>query len=1084
MVEHPVKAKYMTLSVWRYSFFFVCLGVWVWGCSPTTKPDCRDAKDCGPAQVCRLGLCVQKEVQERDGEEPTFSEPRPEPKLEPEPALETTDVENSDGGSAREVVQEQPPTEALGCKTNERRPCYTGEKGSQDVGECRTGIQFCDAEGKWGPCNREVTPKAEVCDGKDNDCDGRVDEDLKSTPCIKQQGVCKGAMQRCAGEKGWRLCEVTDYQKHNAAYELLEKSCDGKDNDCDGVIDALAYTETCTVSSQTSDCSKGHKVCDKGQAVCRPIYQQQPAEICGNQIDDNCDGQVDETSSCQTLVLPAKPSDYSVASDGSVLITSLLPGRKANIVCAKPDGTTIKVLNTQNLDPLQDSQLVQNIAVHGTWFLPQSGRHLVFWSYSLKAPKAPLPTRHYFQFFDATCKPLGTRQSIASTKILDIAIAPNDVFVVAHAPKEGVVELLRFDKTGKPTSTSLSLLPAQGADCLKTSVATYLKVAINTKGQGVVACYKSDLSGSVFFRRFQANSLTFTDSQYQLEQASKSGASGTLALSINSQGEFHLSWNKKSSRDRYHTFHNASGQRQKLVLLPSGIYGVIRPDILGNDFVWGNEDKQVWYRYNPKGVELRRVYAKYSMLRFSPSGVVYGIQRKASFVLHTRFLSLSGKAPSYVCHPYTQRDCSSEGFLSKLSPPCKAGRQICRGDGQGWSLCQGEVLRVAEQCNDQKDNDCDGKVDEDCTNFSVVGPPDLHAFEVAFDGSVVSVYWNGSTLIGNCYRPDRSIRRGAITISQPLAQPTASAVSFSLRMAYTSKHFLVTWSEQISTGVGERVMSRLYDKDCLPVTPAFEWPTQHTYQAGSGLRLHSTAIDHNGNFALLGRDLERKYLYLHLYNNKGVQQGKDLAVDPQGAHCHNSHPRVALHPTNQTGLVLCLRGALGKLSSGLSIRRFHLTKGFLSPAPVSLPSFTSKLFVGFVPLVNINAQDELAVRWQDRDNLYLSSYDASTKHLNTVKYAALSLRKAVAVSNHAQLLRWDNDFVVSFAPRNSHNDSGTQAHWYRYTSRGQLVNKASVSNTTKNHWLFTEWRDSFRRSANKVFLQKGKTIQIDTVSFR
>ncbi len=60
--------------------------------------------------------------------------------------------------------------EALGrCSEGETRACGLSE------GECRRGQQGC-AAGYWGDCVGAVVPAPEQCDGKDNDCNGRIDD--------------------------------------------------------------------------------------------------------------------------------------------------------------------------------------------------------------------------------------------------------------------------------------------------------------------------------------------------------------------------------------------------------------------------------------------------------------------------------------------------------------------------------------------------------------------------------------------------------------------------------------------------------------------------------------------------------------------------------------------------------------------------------------------------------------------------------------------------------------------------------------------------------------------------------------------
>ena len=63
----------------------------------------------------------------------------------------------------------------------------------------------------------EVGEKS-LCDGLDNDCDGKVDEDV---------GVCQGQREEiCSSPEG----NYSGIEGH----EPDEQSCDGVDNDCDG----------------------------------------------------------------------------------------------------------------------------------------------------------------------------------------------------------------------------------------------------------------------------------------------------------------------------------------------------------------------------------------------------------------------------------------------------------------------------------------------------------------------------------------------------------------------------------------------------------------------------------------------------------------------------------------------------------------------------------------------------------------------------------------------------------------------------------------------------------------------------------
>ena len=70
------------------------------------------------------------------------------------------------------------------CISPETKPCGT------DIGECQKGIIIC-IDGNWSECTTENGPKEEICDNKDNDCDGQTDEgfDDLGNLCFKGLGV-------------------------------------------------------------------------------------------------------------------------------------------------------------------------------------------------------------------------------------------------------------------------------------------------------------------------------------------------------------------------------------------------------------------------------------------------------------------------------------------------------------------------------------------------------------------------------------------------------------------------------------------------------------------------------------------------------------------------------------------------------------------------------------------------------------------------------------------------------------------------------------------------------------------------------
>jgi hypothetical protein len=131
-----------------------------------------------------------------------------------------------------DAMQCRPITGSCTCVENGKVKACSVKNG---FGEC-IGTTTCATTGGdlgWSAC-AAPTPAAEVCDGKDNDCDGAIDGqdfslDFTTTPTASE--ACSNG-PACLGQ--W-ACLGAEW--HCGAPPATEEKCDGADNDCDGSID-------------------------------------------------------------------------------------------------------------------------------------------------------------------------------------------------------------------------------------------------------------------------------------------------------------------------------------------------------------------------------------------------------------------------------------------------------------------------------------------------------------------------------------------------------------------------------------------------------------------------------------------------------------------------------------------------------------------------------------------------------------------------------------------------------------------------------------------------------------------------------
>ncbi len=240
----------------------------------------------------------------------------------PSPEIACDGIDNNCNGQ----VDENDPLSTEVCYPGGTAGCDLAS--GQCVGQCAFGHMAC-ASNKMGlTCVGSHVPVAESCNRKDDDCDGQIDEDFPTLgqPCNEQS--CQGAGQFVCNAAGNDVeCTVT-------ATGPTPEVCDGRDNDCDGLIDEAPGPGESPMpgvgipcGSDIGECETGISTCANGKIVCTSVGPT--PEVCDGK-DNDCNGSIDDG-----VVPPGDSCNPAGMAPGQPMVGECRPG---TFVCRGSDG--------------------------------------------------------------------------------------------------------------------------------------------------------------------------------------------------------------------------------------------------------------------------------------------------------------------------------------------------------------------------------------------------------------------------------------------------------------------------------------------------------------------------------------------------------------------------------------------------------------------------------------------------------------------------------------------------------------------------------------------------------------------------